>query len=78
MSDWVNCPFNSQHRLPLSRLPYHITKCRVKYMGPPMEMCPYNATHYVPAGTLRQHYDECESYYHANRERLGAKYTAQK
>lgn len=73
-SDWVVCPFNSSHRLPQSRLPYHITKCRTKYVGPPMEMCPFNATHYVQAGTLRQHYGKCESYFHANRERLEAKY----
>lgn len=77
-NDWVTCPYNSEHRLPNSRLPYHIVKCRPTYKGPKLETCPFNATHLVPEGKLREHFADCTAYYHVMRERLEAKYNNQK
>lgn len=68
--DWVTCPYNEQHVVPYSRMPYHLMKCKTKYTGPPLDTCPFNATHLVPSGTLEQHFKTCVAFYHANRERF--------
>lgn len=63
----VSCPYNPEHLVQYTRMPYHLMKCKVNYKGPPLDTCPYNATHLVKKGTLPEHFKECIAHFHATR-----------
>jgi len=62
MSEFVNCPYNSNHRVLQSRLSYHIIKCEKKYQRLKLEMCPFNATHRIREIEMGKHLETCEDY----------------
>ncbi|XP_028724452.1 LOW QUALITY PROTEIN: gametocyte-specific factor 1-like [Peromyscus leucopus] len=55
------CPYNPHHRIPLSRLQYHLASCRKKNpkKAKKMASCKYNACHVVPIRKLAEHEATC-------------------
>ncbi|KAL6051180.1 hypothetical protein STEG23_006257 [Scotinomys teguina] len=55
------CPYNPHHRIPLSRLQYHLASCRKKNpkKAKTMASCKYNACHVVPIRKLTEHEATC-------------------
>ncbi|XP_069351527.1 gametocyte-specific factor 1-like [Eulemur rufifrons] len=55
------CPYNPHHRVPLSRLQYHLASCRRKNpkQAKKMASCKYNACHVVPIKELEEHEAAC-------------------
>ncbi|XP_045384850.1 gametocyte-specific factor 1-like [Lemur catta] len=55
------CPYNPHHRVPLSRLQYHLASCRRKNpkKAKKMASCKYNACHVVPIKELEEHEAAC-------------------
>lgn len=46
---YVSCPYEMNHQILLSRLQYHVEKCKKSHLtGQRMLECPFNATHKVP------------------------------
>lgn len=46
---YVSCPYEINHQILLSRLQFHVEKCKKSYVkGQRMLECPFNATHKVP------------------------------
>lgn len=57
---WVSCPYNSEHRMPNTRLQWHLVKCPdKKRFGEQYATCPYNATHKVLRSNLTEHKRKC-------------------
>lgn len=57
----VHCPFNYHHKMPLSRLPYHISfDCKDKReKGHLYKLCPFNSVHYVLIEAYDNHLRRC-------------------
>ncbi|XP_078609934.1 uncharacterized protein LOC144881081 isoform X2 [Branchiostoma floridae x Branchiostoma japonicum] len=53
------CPYDSNHKIWASRMPYHLMKCRRNYAHNDMRTCPFNARHVVPIGEHRHHIANC-------------------
>ncbi|XP_004649042.2 gametocyte-specific factor 1-like [Octodon degus] len=55
------CPYNPHHRIPLSRLQYHLASCKRKNpkQAKKMASCKYNACHVVPIKKLQEHEAAC-------------------
>lgn len=49
----TTCPYNKAHRIRLSRLHEHLTKCRKNHLDAPMSTCTYNNRHVVPTPELQ-------------------------
>lgn len=58
--DTVECPYNRTHRMPKSRLHWHIIQCtdykRNKHL---YEVCPYNSIHHIRREHLEAHKGKC-------------------
>ncbi|XP_053907457.1 gametocyte-specific factor 1 isoform X2 [Cuculus canorus] len=59
--DLVQCPYDKNHRVRVSRLPYHLVKCQRNNPGIARSLttCPFNARHRVPQHQLRSHLASC-------------------
>jgi len=58
--DWINCPYNSNHRMPPSRFQWHLVKCPdKKRVGENFTACPYNAQHIILKTELENHKRKC-------------------
>jgi len=58
--DWMNCPYNPNHRMPSSRFQWHLVKCPdKKKVGHLYQPCPYNAQHIVLKSELSHHKSKC-------------------
>eukprot|EP01099_Mayorella_cantabrigiensis_P005561 TRINITY_DN4507_c0_g1_i1.p1 TRINITY_DN4507_c0_g1~~TRINITY_DN4507_c0_g1_i1.p1 ORF type:complete len:381 (-),score=97.52 TRINITY_DN4507_c0_g1_i1:200-1312(-) len=58
--NWVSCPYNPEHRMPPTRLQWHLVKCPdKKYYGEQYATCPYNATHKILKSDLADHQRRC-------------------
>ncbi|XP_063997076.1 gametocyte-specific factor 1 [Pogoniulus pusillus] len=57
----VRCPYDSSHRVRVSRLPYHMVKCRRNnpQAAHGLAVCPCNARHCLPPAELRSHLSAC-------------------
>ncbi|XP_072653739.1 gametocyte-specific factor 1-like isoform X2 [Canis lupus baileyi] len=55
------CPYDPNHRMPASRLQYHLASCRKKNLkiAKKMANCKYNACHVVPIKRLKEHEVNC-------------------
>ncbi|XP_069892054.1 gametocyte-specific factor 1-like isoform X2 [Dipodomys merriami] len=55
------CPYDPNHRMPASRLQYHLASCRKKNpkIAKKMANCKYNACHVVPIKRLKEHEANC-------------------
>ncbi|XP_076967044.1 gametocyte-specific factor 1-like [Tamandua tetradactyla] len=55
------CPYDPNHRIPASRLQYHLASCRKKNpkIAKKMANCKYNACHVVPIKRLQEHEATC-------------------
>ncbi|XP_004872883.1 gametocyte-specific factor 1-like [Heterocephalus glaber] len=55
------CPYNPTHRMPASRLQYHLASCKKKNpnIAKKMANCKYNACHVVPIKRLEEHEANC-------------------
>ncbi|XP_072623978.1 gametocyte-specific factor 1-like [Vulpes vulpes] len=55
------CPYDPNHRMPPSRLQYHLASCRKKNpkIAKKMANCKYNACHVVPIKRLKEHEVNC-------------------
>ncbi|XP_020020635.2 gametocyte-specific factor 1-like [Castor canadensis] len=55
------CPYDPNHRMPASRLQYHLASCRKKNpkIAKKMANCKYNACHVVPIKRLQEHEANC-------------------
>ncbi|XP_014691739.2 gametocyte-specific factor 1-like [Equus asinus] len=55
------CPYDPNHRMPASRLQYHLAACRKKNPKRVKKManCKYNACHVVPIKRLKEHEATC-------------------
>ncbi|KAM9230236.1 gametocyte-specific factor 1-like [Dugong dugon] len=55
------CPYDPNHRMPASRLHYHLASCRKKNpkIDKKMANCKYNARHVVPLKRLKEHEVTC-------------------
>ncbi|XP_053751542.1 gametocyte-specific factor 1-like [Panthera pardus] len=55
------CPYDPNHRMPASRLQYHLASCRKKNLkiAKKMANCKYNACHVVPVKRLKEHEANC-------------------
>ncbi|XP_030054175.1 uncharacterized protein LOC115466794 isoform X2 [Microcaecilia unicolor] len=57
----VQCPYDKNHHIRPSRLPYHLVKCRENnpQIAKMLATCPYNARHRVPKQELKLHISTC-------------------
>ncbi|NXF00355.1 GTSF1 factor, partial [Menura novaehollandiae] len=57
----VQCPYDRNHRVRVSRLPYHLIRCQRNnpQVSRTLATCPFNARHRVPRGHLRSHVTSC-------------------
>ncbi|KAM6154244.1 gametocyte-specific factor 1-like [Erethizon dorsatum] len=55
------CPYIPTHRMPASRLQYHLVSCKKKNpnIAKKMANCKYNACHVVPIKKLKEHEANC-------------------
>ncbi|XP_047405732.1 gametocyte-specific factor 1-like [Sciurus carolinensis] len=55
------CPYVPNHRMPASRLQYHLASCKKKNpkIAKKMANCKYNACHVVPIERLKEHEASC-------------------
>ncbi|KAM7317738.1 hypothetical protein ACRRTK_024040 [Alexandromys fortis] len=55
------CPYDPNHRIPASRLQYHLASCKKKNpkIAKKMANCKYNACHVVPIKRLKEHEANC-------------------
>ncbi|XP_037703360.1 gametocyte-specific factor 1-like [Choloepus didactylus] len=55
------CPYDPNHRMPASRLQYHLASCKKKNpkIAKKMANCKYNACHVVPIKRLKEHEATC-------------------
>ncbi|XP_044917843.1 gametocyte-specific factor 1-like isoform X2 [Felis catus] len=55
------CPYDPNHRMPASRLRYHLASCGKKNLkiAKKMANCKYNACHVVPVKRLKEHEANC-------------------
>ncbi|XP_012371595.1 gametocyte-specific factor 1-like [Octodon degus] len=55
------CPYVPTHRMPASRLQYHLVSCKKKNpnIAKKMASCKYNACHVVPIKRLKEHEANC-------------------
>ncbi|XP_028636919.1 gametocyte-specific factor 1-like [Grammomys surdaster] len=55
------CPYDPNHRIPASRLQYHLASCKKKNpkIAKKMANCKYNACHVVPIKNLKEHEANC-------------------
>ncbi|XP_007518362.1 gametocyte-specific factor 1-like [Erinaceus europaeus] len=55
------CPYDPNHRMPASRLQYHLASCKKKNpkIAKKMANCKYNACHVVPIKRLKEHEANC-------------------
>eukprot|EP01102_Stenamoeba_stenopodia_P015075 TRINITY_DN5099_c0_g1_i1.p1 TRINITY_DN5099_c0_g1~~TRINITY_DN5099_c0_g1_i1.p1 ORF type:complete len:127 (+),score=14.08 TRINITY_DN5099_c0_g1_i1:114-494(+) len=59
---YVSCPFNKEHRMPQSRLQWHLVKCGSrKAREHEFANCPHNALHWVLKSELSAHLAKCDS-----------------
>jgi len=57
---WVRCPYNANHKMPQSRLQWHLLKCQDKKRnGFLYSTCPFNAIHQVLKTELSNHIAKC-------------------
>uniref|UniRef100_A0A8D0DGA5 CHHC U11-48K-type domain-containing protein n=1 Tax=Salvator merianae TaxID=96440 RepID=A0A8D0DGA5_SALMN len=59
----VQCPYDKNHQIKASRLPYHLVKCRKnnQKIAKKIVTCPYNARHRIPKQEFSLHTATCES-----------------
>uniref|UniRef100_A0A8C6EVK4 CHHC U11-48K-type domain-containing protein n=1 Tax=Marmota marmota marmota TaxID=9994 RepID=A0A8C6EVK4_MARMA len=59
--DLKTCPYVLNHRMPASRLQYHLASCKKKNpkIAKKMANCKYNACHVVPIEWLKEHEANC-------------------
>uniref|UniRef100_A0A8C9QFU4 CHHC U11-48K-type domain-containing protein n=1 Tax=Spermophilus dauricus TaxID=99837 RepID=A0A8C9QFU4_SPEDA len=59
--DLKTCPYVPNHRMPASRLQYHLASCKKKNpnIAKKMANCKYNACHVVPIERLKEHEANC-------------------
>ncbi|OWK49494.1 Gametocyte-specific factor 1, partial [Lonchura striata] len=57
----VQCPYDRNHQVRVSRLPYHLVRCQQNnpQVSRALATCPFNARHRVPRGHLRSHVSCC-------------------
>nr|XP_033792113.1 gametocyte-specific factor 1-like [Geotrypetes seraphini] len=57
----VQCPYDKNHQIRPSRLPYHLVKCKESnpQKAKMLATCPYNARHRVPKQELKLHISTC-------------------
>ncbi|XP_069735604.1 gametocyte-specific factor 1 isoform X4 [Phaenicophaeus curvirostris] len=57
----VQCPYDKNHRVRVSRLPYHLVKCQQNNpdVARTLVTCPFNARHRVPRQQLHSHMAFC-------------------
>uniref|UniRef100_A0A8C2VG64 Gametocyte-specific factor 1-like n=1 Tax=Chinchilla lanigera TaxID=34839 RepID=A0A8C2VG64_CHILA len=55
------CPYIPTHKMPASRLQYHLVSCKKKNpnIAKKMASCKYNACHVVPIKRLKEHEANC-------------------
>uniref|UniRef100_A0A8C5KX55 Gametocyte specific factor 2 n=1 Tax=Jaculus jaculus TaxID=51337 RepID=A0A8C5KX55_JACJA len=55
------CPYDPNHRIPASRIQYHLASCKKKNpkIAKKMANCKYNACHVVPIKSLKEHEASC-------------------
>lgn len=58
---WVQCPYNTEHKMPQSRLQWHLVKCPEKRArGHLFTTCPFNSTHIILKSELGNHTRKCK------------------
>ncbi|KAM6994068.1 gametocyte-specific factor 1 [Passerculus sandwichensis] len=57
----VQCPYDRNHQVRESRLPYHLVRCQQNnpQVSRTLATCPFNARHRVPRALLRAHVASC-------------------
>ncbi|XP_008837430.1 gametocyte-specific factor 1-like [Nannospalax galili] len=57
------CPYEPNHKIPASRLQYHLASCKTKNLkiAKKMASCKYNACHVVPIKRVKEHEANCAS-----------------
>eukprot|EP00743_Colponemidia_sp_Colp-15_P010143 GILK01011140.1.p1 GENE.GILK01011140.1~~GILK01011140.1.p1 ORF type:complete len:599 (-),score=82.18 GILK01011140.1:101-1804(-) len=58
-SNYAQCPFNDNHKMPPRRLQYHLVKCPDRKLRGDMVCCPNNRSHIVLRTELDAHIREC-------------------
>ncbi|XP_029450993.1 uncharacterized protein LOC115087675 isoform X2 [Rhinatrema bivittatum] len=58
----IQCPYDKNHQIRPSRLPYHLVKCRENnpQIAKMLATCPYNARHRVLKQELKVHLQTCD------------------
>lgn len=60
---YVECPYNSNHKIPSNRMPIHLIKCS-KQSALNLMVCPFNAKHRLPKDKYTQHLNICKDQIH--------------
>ncbi|XP_026725568.1 gametocyte-specific factor 1-like [Trichoplusia ni] len=55
--DYRTCPYNTSHRILVTRFPHHLIKCQKN--NPPLIICPFNATHRYNQKEIKEHCLQC-------------------
>eukprot|EP00742_Colponemidia_sp_Colp-10_P008596 GILJ01009320.1.p1 GENE.GILJ01009320.1~~GILJ01009320.1.p1 ORF type:complete len:574 (-),score=64.93 GILJ01009320.1:155-1876(-) len=58
-SNYAQCPFNDNHKMPQRRLQYHLVKCPDRKLRGDMVCCPHNRSHIILRTELDSHIREC-------------------
>ena len=63
-ANYVECPYDPNHRMPQARYIYHVKNCRAKFRAAnPIQahfkICPWNARHEMEVGSYQQHILRC-------------------
>ncbi|XP_076283435.1 uncharacterized protein LOC143210437 [Lasioglossum baleicum] len=64
MDTMVLCPYDETHQVRRSKLPYHLTRCKLnnnRSKNDSKVCCPFNAFHIIDKEHFESHIDECPS-----------------
>ncbi|EDW82932.2 uncharacterized protein Dwil_GK22587 [Drosophila willistoni] len=61
INSFVQCPFDTVHRILPTRLVLHLNRCARNYSGLKMVRCPFDITHVVRVSEMEAHVATCPS-----------------
>ncbi|XP_017063824.1 gametocyte-specific factor 1 homolog [Drosophila eugracilis] len=59
LTEYVQCPYDSAHRILPVRLAFHLNRCAKNFPCSKMVRCPFNTSHLYSVTNMQEHIIEC-------------------